>query len=554
MAWRFEVLGDKLEDMMTMVCWSLSVRTWGATYWLVLTGCVRGWIEEPPRWMRRELGAVPRYCNQTRWLSVGVKERREGRRVRPSNQSSFTSVSRVAGGAAGGAVLPLPLGAVGRAPRRQTLGMTFSVRVAFTGLWVTLSASAPLMDKNADCARWADAGECDNNPGFMMASCAASCSSNRDDAPRAECLLADCANPKYALDRCRSSCYKRLRSNLTDDQMGNCWYWGTDGECQANAQWMSSSCARSCRKLVACAGAPESPECAEPFECPLERDRDEAGCAERARRGECRSGSVWNGDSLLLRCPYSCAVLDPPSASHTVTRPMVKRSARIDAALAWHTPNACPMVGLRRALLGGTCPHPVDVAEDATVSIAAGDAAARPAARAPVPPSNPWHRRRRHCPLSPSGGSLRRDMTPRLSQAELPQPTELPERTRSKLLPSDHPAVTLQLVYHSPRVRLLHNFVSAAEAEHLISMATPYYHRSSTARAGSDDKRTSHSATLPSHDPIVAAIRERIAYFCGYPEPNLEPLQAVRYHAGEFYKPHHDVRLHSSNPGPRHAR
>ena len=39
---------------------------------------------------------------------------------------------------------------------------------------------------------------------------------------------------------------------------------------------------------------------------------------------------------------------------------------------------------------------------------------------------------------------------------------------------------------------------------------------------------------------MVAAVRQRIAFYCGYPEPNVEPLQAVRYHAGEFYKPHHD--------------
>ena len=27
---------------------------------------------------------------------------------------------------------------------------------------------------------------------------------------------------------------------------------------------------------------------------------------------------------------------------------------------------------------------------------------------------------------------------------------------------------------------------------------------------------------------------------CGYPDGNIEPLQAVRYHGGEFYRPHHD--------------
>jgi len=39
---------------------------------------------------------------------------------------------------------------------------------------------------------------------------------------------------------------------------------------------------------------------------------------------------------------------------------------------------------------------------------------------------------------------------------------------------------------------------------------------------------------------VVAAVRARIAFFCGYPEPTLEPLQIVRYLPGEYYRPHND--------------
>ena len=38
-----------------------------------------------------------------------------------------------------------------------------------------------------------------------------------------------------------------------------------------------------------------------------------------------------------------------------------------------------------------------------------------------------------------------------------------------------------------------------------------------------------------------SAIRERISAFSGYVDPMLEPLQVVRYHAGEKYDPHHDL-------------
>ena len=108
------------------------------------------------------------------------------------------------------------------------------------------------------------------------------------------------------------------------------------------------------------------------------------------------------------------------------------------------------------------------------------------------------------------------------------------------MLGESHPPITVEVLSASPRVRILHNFLSKEEAERIIELATPYYHRSSTARAGSDDKRTSHSATLPSSDAVVSALRNRISFYCGYPELNIEPLQAVRYHPGEFYKPHHD--------------
>uniref|UniRef100_A0A7S0Q0X4 Fe2OG dioxygenase domain-containing protein n=1 Tax=Coccolithus braarudii TaxID=221442 RepID=A0A7S0Q0X4_9EUKA len=101
-------------------------------------------------------------------------------------------------------------------------------------------------------------------------------------------------------------------------------------------------------------------------------------------------------------------------------------------------------------------------------------------------------------------------------------------------------AVRVETILDSPRVRLLHDFVTPEEAKALINLASSHYHRSSTARAGSDDYRTSESSMLPRSDPVVLSIRHRIAYFVGYPEQALEPLQTVRYKPGQYYKPHHD--------------
>ena len=89
------------------------------------------------------------------------------------------------------------------------------------------SSAAPLGDKNANCAHWADNGECEANPTFMMSSCAASCSGtvrDRDGAEVCAPLVAKgtCNKPDVALNRCRGSCYRWLRRNLTDDTEGNC--------------------------------------------------------------------------------------------------------------------------------------------------------------------------------------------------------------------------------------------------------------------------------------------------------------------------------------------
>jgi hypothetical protein len=53
--------------------------------------------------------------------------------------------------------------------------------------------------------------------------------------------------------------------------------------------------------------------------------------------------------------------------------------------------------------------------------------------------------------------------------------------------------------------------------------------------------RTSSTAYLDNDaDEVVRAIVRRAALATGYPAANIEPLQVVRYRAGEEYKPHYD--------------
>lgn len=53
--------------------------------------------------------------------------------------------------------------------------------------------------------------------------------------------------------------------------------------------------------------------------------------------------------------------------------------------------------------------------------------------------------------------------------------------------------------------------------------------------------RTSSTAHLLDHDPIVDCIYKRVSEFQGYhPEKDMEPFQVTRYEKGQQYEAHHD--------------
>ncbi|EOD28154.1 hypothetical protein EMIHUDRAFT_235093 [Emiliania huxleyi CCMP1516] len=332
------------------------------------------------------------------------------------------------------------------------------------------------------CTVWADAGECSSNPTFMLQNCAAACEvAGREKRELEECagLIAGAGcRSEPVLARCGSACFLNFSASWTPDREGNCWYWATDGECDANPAWMESSCPRSCSKLRACAADPASDACSEPFECPLSRDR--AGdCTERALRGECRGGggAAWRAHAALSACSLSCHLLDPPSTSHTATRPLTRSSPLLDPPRQSRGPARC---SASRAL-----------------SLLSGE------------------RQRRQEAAAVPGRDAARSLEAWVTEGVLD--------ASSTAGPAPEPSVPrLETISATPRVRLLHDFAAA-----LIALSEPLYHRSSTARATGDDKRTSFSATLPSSNSDVAAVRRRIARYSGYPEANLEPLQTA---------------------------
>jgi len=113
-----------------------------------------------------------------------------------------------------------------------------------------------------------------------------------------------------------------------------------------------------------------------------------------------------------------------------------------------------------------------------------------------------------------------------------------------------------------PRAFVYHNFLSAAECDHLISLARPFLERSGvvdsdTGKIITSGERTSSGVFLDrEQDEVVAEIERRLADFSKLPLQNGEPLHILRYQDGEEYRPHFDYffdEVHVKNGGQRVA-
>jgi prolyl 4-hydroxylase len=115
----------------------------------------------------------------------------------------------------------------------------------------------------------------------------------------------------------------------------------------------------------------------------------------------------------------------------------------------------------------------------------------------------------------------------------------------------------VEVLSESPRILVLHDFLSDLECNHIRKLAKPELLRSTVASEDGKGQvhtaRTSQGMWFPSdiNDPILANIERRISEFTGIPEENGENIQVLRYKVGGEYKPHHDY-FDPKVPGSEH--
>ncbi|XP_074347998.1 prolyl 4-hydroxylase 1 isoform X1 [Apium graveolens] len=120
---------------------------------------------------------------------------------------------------------------------------------------------------------------------------------------------------------------------------------------------------------------------------------------------------------------------------------------------------------------------------------------------------------------------------------------------------NDKEAITLRVGYvkpeiisWSPRIIVLHNFLSMEECDYLRALAKPRLQVSTvvdakTGKGIKSDVRTSSGMFLNSKEkkyPMIQEIEKRISVYSQIPIENGELIQVLRYEKNQFYKPHHD--------------
>ncbi|XP_021776364.1 prolyl 4-hydroxylase 1-like [Chenopodium quinoa] len=112
-----------------------------------------------------------------------------------------------------------------------------------------------------------------------------------------------------------------------------------------------------------------------------------------------------------------------------------------------------------------------------------------------------------------------------------------------------------EVISWSPRIIVLHNFLSMEECDYLRAIALPRLQVSTvvdtkTGKGVRSEVRTSSGMFLHPDErkyPLIEAIEKRISVYSHVPAENGELIQVLRYEKDQFYKPHNDYFSDSFN-------
>eukprot|EP00747_Dinoflagellata_sp_TGD_P127531 gnl/TRDRNA2_/TRDRNA2_174419_c0_seq6.p1 gnl/TRDRNA2_/TRDRNA2_174419_c0~~gnl/TRDRNA2_/TRDRNA2_174419_c0_seq6.p1 ORF type:complete len:334 (+),score=61.88 gnl/TRDRNA2_/TRDRNA2_174419_c0_seq6:92-1093(+) len=98
-----------------------------------------------------------------------------------------------------------------------------------------------------------------------------------------------------------------------------------------------------------------------------------------------------------------------------------------------------------------------------------------------------------------------------------------------------------------PFIVQFENFLTDAEMDHIVRVATPRLEQSTTGLSYNKElkSRTSRSGWLNAQedvdDNILEGINERLEELTQIPRKNMEPFQTLKYEKGQYYTKHHDL-------------
>ncbi|MES2273775.1 MAG: 2OG-Fe(II) oxygenase [Chlamydiota bacterium] len=113
-----------------------------------------------------------------------------------------------------------------------------------------------------------------------------------------------------------------------------------------------------------------------------------------------------------------------------------------------------------------------------------------------------------------------------------------------------------EILSETPRIVVIHDFLSFQECDYLINLARPALQRSTVVNESSvgsgqvDPRRTSRGTFLTQvhRDQIVQSIEKRLSQLTNFPRENGESIQMLFYEKGAEYQPHYDF-FNPATPG-----